>query len=221
MLPEKFPLLYPRARQNAKQLYVFVASDFATTIVGSGSKFMTDGELISKVSKRDRQSFDLFYDRYSQIIFNLCVRILRDTAEAEDVLQEIFVQVWREAERFDPTRASAKTWLFTIARSRALDRYRSRKTVRQRLDDDAADDLSSIAVQGDFQQNSLMQQYVEKAMQQLTGEQKRVLELSYYEGLTQEEIAEKLGEPLGTIKSRIRASLMKLRSYFAGNQSNV
>lgn len=182
---------------------------------------MTDGELISRVSKQDRQAFDLFYDRYSQIIFNLCVRILRDAAEAEDVLQEIFVQIWREAERFDPTRASAKTWLFTIARSRALDRYRSRKTVKQRLDDDAADDLSSVAVQEDFQHSSLMQQYVEKALQQLTPEQKKVLEMSYYEGLTQEEIAEKLGEPLGTIKSRIRAGLMKLRSYFADGESHV
>lgn len=182
---------------------------------------MTDGELVSKIANRDRQAFDLFYDRYSQIIFNLCVRILRDAAEAEDVLQEIFVQVWREAERFDSARASAKTWLFTIARSRALDRYRSRKTVRQRIDDDAEGDLSSVAVQEDFQHSSLMQQYVEKALQQLSKEQKTVLEMSYYEGMTQEEIAEKLGEPLGTIKSRIRAALMKLRSYFAGDEHHV
>lgn len=182
---------------------------------------MTDSELIAKIVKKERQAFDLFYDRYAQIIFNLCVRILRDTTEAEDVLQEIFVQVWKEAERFDPGRASAKTWLFTIARSRSLDRYRSRKTIQKRLDDEGTDKLSSVAVQEDFQQSSLMQQYVGKALQQLSEEQRRVLELSYYEGLTQEEIAEKLGEPLGTIKSRIRSALIKLRSHFAGGQPNA
>lgn len=182
---------------------------------------MTDAELITRIVKRDRQAFDLFYDRYAQIIFNLCVRILRDTAEAEDVIQEIFMQVWREAERFDPARASAKTWLFTIARSRSLDRYRSRNAVHRRLDDDASDNLSSLAVQEDFEHSSLMQQYVARALQLLSDEQRRALELSYYEGLTQEEIAEKLGEPLGTIKSRIRSALIKLRSHFSGEQSDV
>ena len=179
---------------------------------------MTDPELIAGVVKRDRPSFDLFYERYAQIIFNLCVRILRDEAEAQDVLQEIFLQIWRDAERFDASRASVKTWLFTIARSRSLDRYRSRKTVRDRLEDQTEDQLQQIPDQADLQGASVSQQYVLGALAQLSPEQRLVLELSYYEGLTQEEIAERLKEPLGTIKSRIRAALIKLRTLFAGRE---
>ena len=173
---------------------------------------MTDSELIAGVIHRDRKSFDLFYERYAQIIFNLCVRILKDEAEAQDVLQEIFLQIWREAERFDASRASVKTWLFTIARSRSLDRYRSRRTVTSRLEDPGEDQLEQIPGKEDLQSASVAQQYVLAALNRLTAEQRLVLELSYYEGLTQEEVAERLKEPLGTIKSRIRAALMKLRS---------
>ncbi len=182
---------------------------------------MTDTELIAGVVKRDRRSFDLFYDRYAQIIFNLCVRILKDEMEAQDVLQEIFLQIWKEAERFDSSRASVKTWLFTIARSRSLDRYRSRKTARSRIDDGAEEQLHQVPDKQDLQGAGIMQQYVLNALSQLSGDQKIVLELSYYEGLTQEEIAVRLNEPLGTIKSRIRAALMKLRSLFAGEKSDV
>ena len=182
---------------------------------------MTDSELILGVIKRERRAFDLFYERYAQIIFNLCVRILRDEAEAQDVLQEIFLQIWREAERFDATRASVKTWLFTIARSRSLDRYRSRKTVTSRLEDNAEDQIQQIPGKEDLQSKSVMQQYVGSALSRLSKEQRLVLELSYYEGLTQEEIAARLNEPLGTIKSRIRAALMKLRSLFSGDETNV
>jgi len=182
---------------------------------------MNDLELIAQISRRDRQAFDNLYDRYAQIIFNLCVRILKDTAEAEDVLQEIFVQIWKEAERFDASRASVKTWIFTIARSRSLDRYRSRKNVQQRIQDDAGEFLQEVSSPEDLQSSSIMQQYVSSALLQLTKEQRQALELSYFEGLTQEEIAERLNEPLGTIKSRIRSSLIKLRSIFSGDKSDV
>lgn len=181
--------------------------------------FMTDVELITRITRRDRSAFDAFYDRYAQIIFGLCLRILRDRAEAEDALQDIFVQIWKEAERFDPGRASAKTWIFTIARSRSLDRYRSRKSVQKRIEPEAVD-FAAVPGTGDLQQSSLMQQYVGRALEQLSKDQRTVLELSYYEGLTQEEIAERLGEPLGTIKSRIRSSLIKLRALFAGERSD-
>jgi RNA polymerase sigma-70 factor (ECF subfamily) len=176
---------------------------------------MTDAELISRIKSRDRESFDLLYDRYAQIIFNICIRILREDSEAEEVTQEIFVQIWKEAERFDASRASVKTWLFTIARSRSLDRYRSRKSTQKRIEP-GQNHLEQISDAPDLQANSLMQQYVSNALLQLSREQRTVLELSYYEGLTQEEIAERLNEPLGTVKSRIRAALIKLRSLFAG-----
>lgn len=176
----------------------------------------TDADIISGIINRDRAAFDLLYNKYAQIIFNVCVRILNDVNEAEDVLQEIFLQIWREAAKFDPSRASVKTWLFTIARSRSLDRYRSRKNIQKRLDASAGENLQLIAGNEDLQQKTLLQRYVGGALEQLPEEQRKVLELSYYEGLTQEEISERLKEPLGTIKSRIRSGLIKLRSLFAG-----
>lgn len=133
-------------------------------------------------------------------------------------MQEIFLQVWKEAGRFDAARASVKTWLFTIARSRSLDKYRSRKNIQKRLDANAGEGLQLMPSGEDLQNRTILQRYVGDALDQLSGEQRKVLELSYYEGLTQEEISEKLGEPLGTIKSRIRASLIKLRSLFSGGQ---
>jgi RNA polymerase sigma-70 factor, ECF subfamily len=181
----------------------------------------SDSDLVGRIARRERQAFDLLYDRYAQIIFNLCARILRDTTDSEDVLQEVFVQIWKEAERFDASRASVKTWMFTIARSRALDRYRSRKNTRQRIEDDATEQLHQLSDGQDLQGTSVMQQFVSGALQQLSNEQRLVLELSYFEGLTQEEIAERLKEPLGTIKSRIRAGLLKLRSILSGEKSNV
>jgi RNA polymerase sigma-70 factor (ECF subfamily) len=182
---------------------------------------MTDAEMIGKIVHRDREAFDLFYERYAQIIFNLCIRILKDEAESEDVMQEIFVQIWKEAERFDSSRASVKTWLFTIARSRSLDRYRSRKTVQNRMEPTPEEELQNVSGKEDPRSSSVMQQYVGNALGRLSKEQRVVLELSYYEGLTQEEIASRLGEPLGTIKSRIRSALIKLRSLIAGDKSNV
>lgn len=181
---------------------------------------MTDSDLIIRIKARDREAFHQLYDRYAQIIFSLCIRILRDDAEAEDVAQEIFVQIWKEAERFDPARASVKTWMFTIARSRALDRYRSRKTINQRMETEAEHEIANASDSSDLQSTTLMRQYVTSALRQLSKEQRAVLELSYYEGLTQEEIAAKLGEPLGTVKSRIRASLIKLRSLYAGGMTS-
>jgi RNA polymerase sigma-70 factor (ECF subfamily) len=176
----------------------------------------TDAEIITGIINQERAAFDLLYNKYAQIIFNLCVRILNDVTEAEDVLQEIFLQTWREAAKFDPSRASVKTWLFTIARSRSLDRYRSRKNIQKRLDANAGENLQLIAGNENLQDRTLLQRYVQGALGQLPEEQRKVLELSYYQGLTQEEISERLKEPLGTIKSRIRSGLIKLRSLFAG-----
>lgn len=181
---------------------------------------MTDLELISKINKRDPASFDQLYERYAQIIFNLCIRILKDEVEAQDVMQEIFIQIWKDAGRFDPARASVKTWLFTIARSRSLDRYRSRKMAQARVQDTASEDLHQIAGKEDLQSTSEIQEFVGQAVGQLSKDQREVLELSYYQGLTQEEIADLLKQPLGTIKSRIRSALIKLRSMFSGEKAD-
>lgn len=177
-----------------------------------------DAELFSRIVSGDRDAFGLLYDRYAPILFSFCVRILRDGRDAEDVLQEVFVQVWRDARRFDPDRASLKTWLFTIARSRALDRYRSRRSQDQKLAPGPEDfDPGSS---GDPAEASLLKQYVAQSLSRLSENERKVLTLAYYDGYTQEEIAALLKEPLGTVKSRARSGLAKLQAFVLGEKGD-
>ena len=175
---------------------------------------MQDAELFGRIVGRDRDAFALFYDRFAPVLFSFCVRILKDTRDAEDVLQEVFVQVWRDASRFDPARASLRTWLFTIARSRSLDRYRSRRSVEQRI---TAVPVEALDAPGgdDPQQASLLRLHVARQMERLGANEQAVLRLAYFDGLTQEEIASRLNEPLGTVKSRARAGLSKLKTFLS------
>jgi len=159
----------------------------------------------------DESALAAVYDRYRLILFGLVLRILHDREESEDVLQEVFLQVWRRAGTFDEARGRAFAWLATIARSRALDRLRAAGS-RARLADEAAleqaDEVSDAALDA---LNSETRAIVKNALAELTDEQRKVLLLAYFEGLTQTEIAERLGDPLGTVKTRMRSGLIKLR----------
>lgn len=143
------------------------------------------------------------YDLAAGLVFGLVLRILRDRAEAEDVVQEVFVQVWRQAERFDPARGSLNAWLCTIARTRALDRLRRRAARREE-----PEGSQPPAVEAPRPEDALA---VRAALESLPAPQREALALAYFEGLTHTEIAARLGEPLGTVKTRIRAALLRLR----------
>jgi RNA polymerase sigma-70 factor (ECF subfamily) len=160
--------------------------------------------LLERLTSGDSAALGEFYDRYAALVNGLALRILRNVAEAEDVVQEVFVQVWRQAERYDPARGSAEAWLCMIARSRALDRLRRRAARRE----ESSDTLEAAGAESPRTEEALA---VRKALESLTGDQRRALELAYYEGLTQSEIAERLHEPLGTIKTRIRTAMIRLR----------
>ena len=176
-----------------------------------------DSELLDRIVRRDKEAFSLLYDRWAPVVFNFCVRILRDVGDAEEVLQDVFVQVWKDAHRFDPARGSAKTWLFTIARSRALDRWRSRKSVDKRVDAEVP--LVEVpAAKSGSGERSLLSQLVARQMGRLPAKEKAVLSLAYFEGLTQEEIASRLDEPLGTVKGRARSGLARLHALFGGDR---
>jgi RNA polymerase sigma-70 factor (ECF subfamily) len=144
-----------------------------------------------------------FYDLFSGLAHALALRILRDRQEAEDVVQEVFMQAWRQADRFDLSRGTPEAWVCMMARSRALDRLRRRASRREEPEDAAPAptlvprNAEAIAVRD--------------ALHTLPAPQRRALELAYYDGLTQAEIAERLGEPLGTIKTRIRTAMIRLR----------
>jgi RNA polymerase sigma-70 factor (ECF subfamily) len=173
---------------------------------------VSDNDLLRAVSRGDEQALAAIYDRYRLILFGLILRILHDRPEAEDVLQETFLQVWRRAADFDESRGRAFTWLVTIARSRALDRLRSLGSRAKLADEVVAH--SSYEAAGDAAEDALKSEQgtiVRRALAELPDEQRRTLLLAYFEGLTQTEIAARLGDPLGTVKTRMRSGLMKLR----------
>jgi RNA polymerase sigma-70 factor (ECF subfamily) len=159
--------------------------------------------LLQKLAQGDKAALSEFYDLYAGLVNGLALRILRDVSEAEDVVQEVFLQAWRQAERYDVRRGTPEAWLCTMARTRALDRLRRRAARREDAPDSAP--VPSLLPKSD---EALA---VRKALDGLSTDQRRAVELAYYGGLTQSEIAKALGEPLGTIKTRIRTAMLRLR----------
>lgn len=178
-----------------------------------------DVELLKAVAARNEAALGQIYDRYRVILFGVLLRILNDRAEAEDVLQETFLQVWRRAADFDEKRGRPFTWLVTLARSRGIDRLRtlaSRERVAQAgAKENPEEEFSDAATDV---VRSEQRGVVNKALAQLPEEQKRPLMLAYFDGLTQSEIAAQLGAPLGTVKTRMRAGMMKLRELLSGRE---
>ena len=160
------------------------------------------------------------YDRYAPGILGLALRITRERADAEDVVVDTFAQVWRDAARFQPDRGSVATWIVTIARSRSLDLLRSRAR-RDRLDGSAREATEPVAMgraapspMSDILANERSSR-VKGALDQLPELQRNALVMAYFDGLSQSEIAERLAEPLGTIKTRMRLGLRRLRALLA------
>lgn len=175
-----------------------------------------DVELIKAIAARDEVALAQLYDRYRVILFGLLMRILNNREEAEDVLQEVFLQVWRKAADFDENRGRPFTWLVTLGRSRGIDRLRT-LAVRERVAEAGAREaIEEVSDAASDAFRSEQRGLVNDALAQLPDEQKRPLMLAYFDGLTQSEIATRLGAPLGTIKTRMRTGLIKLREQLAG-----
>jgi RNA polymerase sigma-70 factor, ECF subfamily len=179
--------------------------------MSDGTTVLDDAALLQRVRRGDQSAMAEVFDRYGRAVYSVALRILKDTGHAEDVMQEIFFQIWRNSDSFVQGRGSLGAWLVVVARNRAIDLLRRRKPV------DSVDEVilpSPCNLASEAEHHAMMEK-VQSVMKGLPAEQQRSMELAFFEGLSHAEIAERTGDPLGTVKTRIRLALITLRKAFA------
>ena len=169
-----------------------------------------DAALLDLVQRGDEYAMASLFDRYSKVVYSVALRVLRDPASAEDVLQEVFMQIWRNPGGFVATRGSLGGWLAVVARNRSIDALRRKKPSEQVEEMELA---SKYNLADEAERTSLMEK-ARGVMRLLPMEQRKTLEMAFFDGLTHSEIAEMTGDPLGTVKTRIRSALTSLRKAF-------
>jgi RNA polymerase sigma-70 factor (ECF subfamily) len=172
----------------------------------------SDVELIERLQRHDPQALAELYDRYGRLAYSLILRVVRDTGVAEDLVQETFMRVWNRAQGLDAQKGSVGPWLLAVARNRAIDYLRSAGGRERNAMEFEETDHPALYV--DMEQDILSSdnaRRVKTAVQRLTPHQREVIELAYFEGLSQTEMAERMGQPLGTVKTWVRAALKNLR----------
>jgi RNA polymerase sigma-70 factor (ECF subfamily) len=172
-----------------------------------------DASLVQQLLQRDMRAFEQIYDRHSRLVYGLVYRIVQQAGTAEEVVQDVFLQLWRNAAQYDASRGPFLPWLLTMARHRALDTLRL-KSERQRRREDQTEELPGVCAAPQFEKQLDEKRravQVRELMTSLQPQQKRAIELAYFEGLSHTEIAATLKEPLGTVKSWIRNGLLRLR----------
>lgn len=174
---------------------------------------LSDEALVALLVRSDQVALAELYDRYGRVAYNLAYRILRDSALAEDAVQEAFLTIWRTAARFLPERSKASTWILTLVHRRAVDLVRREERRRAEPLDETLEPAGEETDESAWLR--LERERVQTALRQLSDQQREALELAYYGGFTQSELAERLGLPLGTIKSRMFAGLARMRELLA------
>jgi RNA polymerase sigma-70 factor, ECF subfamily len=172
-----------------------------------------DELLLRRVAAGDARALRKLYDRCAPVVLALALRILRNRAEAEDTLQDAFLEAWRRAGAFDARRGSATAWILAIARSRALDRLRARSSADRAAQAAAREEMAAPSPPIESAERRQERERLQRALSALPPEQRQTLELAYFEGLTQSEIAARTGDPLGTVKTRCRLALDKLAGF--------
>jgi RNA polymerase sigma factor (sigma-70 family) len=175
---------------------------------------LSDEAVVALVARSDQSALAELYDRFGRVAYGVALRILRDEKLAEDAVQESFLAAWRNADRFIPERAKASTWFLTIVHRRAVDLVRRENRRRSEPLEEATEPASSGSMEEDAWLR-FERERVQAALRQLPDQQREALELAYYGGFTQSELAERLGQPVGTIKSRMFAGLARLRELLA------
>jgi RNA polymerase sigma-70 factor, ECF subfamily len=188
---------------------VFLAA--MTSKYGDGAS--SDATLVSRLLQKDVGAFEELYDRHSRIVYALVVRILQQSPTAEEVVQDVFLQLWRNAAQYQVARGPFVPWLLTLARNRALDHLRL-KSERQRRREDQTEELPAISQAPEYEKaldEKRRAERVRSLIGTLSAPQKKAIEMAYFEGLSHSEIANALHEPLGTVKSWIRNGLLRLK----------
>src|ERR1700678_1626638 len=174
-------------------------------------------ELLTRVARGDQAAFEAVYDRLSGPVYGLVRKVLRDPAQSEEVAQEVLLEVWRAASRFDPARGSAAAWALTIAHRRAVDRVRSENASSRREQKVASEDFTEGDNVAEIVESSLEGQRVRRCLGGLTDLQRESIELAYYGGYSYPEVAQLLDVALGTVKTRIRDGLIRMRDCMGVN----
>ena len=172
-------------------------------------------ELLRRIAQRERAAFESLYDRYVNILYATALKFVKEDADAQDVVQDVFIQIWDKAKLYDPAKGKPLTWALTLTRNRSIDRIRAiqrRTRLRDEFEQETfMDESAGVREALSGVDASEKGQILRSAVNQLSPQQRKVIELAYFGGLTQTEIAEKLGEPLGTVKARARRGLLRLK----------
>lgn len=211
-----------QAERDARRSSQF--EPYAVNVSASTASLSTDDDLslVAAMARGEERAASVLYDRHGAVMYGLALRMVTESADAEDVVLDAFAQAWRDASRYDTSRGSVLGWLTTIVRTRALDAIRARGR-RAKMVDTAAATLDEPAAmsQGAPSPDRAVEEReravaVSSALQALPDAQRRAIELAFFEGLTHQEVAERLREPLGTVKTRIRLGMLKLRDMLGG-----
>ena len=178
-------------------------------------------ELIRKIGMGDRASFEEFYARFSGLVYSTALKVLANEADAQDVAQDVLFMIWEKAPMYDPARGKPLTWAITMTRNKAIDRLRSHQR-RNRLRDDVQresdhDDFITTTEPLDMLESTERGELLRSAVMKLSREQREAIEMAYFRGLTQQEIASRLDEPLGTVKARIRRGMLRLKKIMSAS----
>jgi RNA polymerase sigma-70 factor, ECF subfamily len=187
----------------------------------STAQQMRDQEMIAQIGRRDQTAFSALYDRLSGPLYSLAFKMLGDASDSQDALQEVFVQIWSRASTYDPEKSSVFSWAVLLTRSRAIDRLRARdRRLRVVVESTAentvaeATDASTVESAADTANKKDEAAHVRSLLNNLPEDQRQAIELAFFGHRTHHEIAAQLGQPLGTVKARIRRGLLKLREQF-------
>ena len=184
-------------------------------------ELQSDDELIAAIRQRDSRAMEALYERHRVLVYSLALRVLGTPADAEDVVQEAFVNVWRSAHTFHGDRSSGRSWLLSIVHHRAIDKLRGRRTRPQSVELEAGMETTDRADVWRDVSARLTGQTVRNALAELPAEQRETVELAYFQGYSQSQIAERMNVPLGTVKGRMRIALHKLKSLLEGSWTEL